>query len=263
MAILRQRKRNIIIAAAAGLITGVLPAGAAAFIMSSKYISLEGEYSQAKEKYKEYKGVVLLGEMQKGDVIGDEDLEEIAFYSDLKLSDTKKSDFVGMTLRQKADKGIIITESMVYEDTGITDDLRMYMFDYIEIPDSLEKGDMFDIRISFPNGEDYIVARAKTIEERSENGIFVNASEKELLMISSAYVDTTIYEGAKIYASMYVTDYQELPVVNYPVNMYVTKLADWNPNLIKEVEEALDLEKRKILEENLYEFMGTTMEARG
>ena len=261
MAIIRQRKKNIIIAAAAGLMAGLLPAGLVAAIMSAKYISLDKEYSQAKEAYKEYKGLVLAGEMEKGDVIGSDDLKEAAFYSNLELTDTDKEDFVGKTLRQEAKEGIIITESMVYDDTGVSDDLRMYMFDYIAVPEGIEKGDVFDIRISFPNGEDYIVARAKTIESRSETGIFVNATEKELLMISSAYVDTTIYDGAKIYASMYVTDYQELPVVNYPVNMYVTKLAEWNPNLLQEVEEALDLEKRKILEENLYEFMGVTMEA--
>ena len=58
-------------------------------------------------------------------------------------------------------------------------------------------------------------------------------------MISSAYVDTTVYEGAKIYASIYVTDYQPLSVVNYPVNLYVTRLSDWNPNLIEEIKEEI------------------------
>ena len=261
MAIMRQRKKNIIIAAAAGLIAGILPVGVVAVIMSERYISLDREYSQAKEAYREYKGFVLAGEMQKGDVISNDDLREITFYSTSRLMDAVKSDFTGKTLRQETKEGIIITESMVYEDTGVSDDLRMYMFDYITVPEGIGQGDVFDIRISFPDGEDYIVARAKTIESESEKGIFLNATEKELLMISSAYVDTTIYEGAKIYASMYVTDYQELPVVNYPVNMYVTKLADWDPNLINEIRDTLDVEKRRILEENLYEFMGTAMRA--
>lgn len=259
MAIMRQKKRNIIIAAVAGFAAGVIPAGAAALLMTSRYMAIDNELSEAKENYRQYTGYVSCADKTRGDIIEESDLREVTFYSAAGLEQVDVTELAGKTLRQDTKEGIIITKAMVYEDTGVSDDLRMYMFDYIAVPEGTDRGTMFDIRISYPDGEDYIVAGGKHIEASSEDGVFINATEKELLMISSAYVDTTVYKGAKIYASIYVEDYQQLSVVNYPVNMYVTKLADWNPNLIKELEETQDAEKRRILEENLYEFMGVSM----
>ena len=259
MAVLRQKKRNILIAAIAGLAAGILPTGIIAGVTWNRYNTLNRFIAEEKERYKPYTGCVLNSELARGHVMTAEDIREITFYSASDLESVEVSGLIGKTLRQETKEGIIITEPMVYDDMGLEDNLRMYMFDYIAIPDEVDNGTMFDIRISFPNGEDYIVAKGKTLESRTEEGIFINATERELLMISSAYVDTTVYEGAKIYASIYVTDYQPLSVVNYPVNLYVTKLSDWNPNLIEEIKEEADVEKRQVLEENLYEFMGVSI----
>lgn len=259
MAVLRQKKRNILIAAIVGLAVGILPAGTIAGIIWNRYRTLDHLVTEEKEKYKPYTGYVLNSGLARGHVMTAEDIREITFYSTSDIESVDVSGLIGRTLRQETKEGIIITEPMVYEDTGIEDNLRMYMFDYIEVPKEVDNGTMFDIRISFPNGEDYVVAKGKTIESRTEEGIFINATERELLMISSAYVDTTVYEGTKIYTSIYVSDYQPLSEVNYPVNLYVTKLSDWNPNLIEEIKEETDVEKRQVLEENLYEFMGVSI----
>lgn len=259
MGIMRQKKKNLVLAAMLGLGVGIVPMGVATGIMSAKYIALNREYNEAKEGYSSYRGYVLDTEKHRGEIIGENDLKEVVYYSKYDMGYGSLEQLEGMALRQEGEEGIIVTQSMVYEDMGISDDLRMYMFDYIGIPENVQEGMAFDIRIAFPNGEDYIVAKGKTIEAKTEEGIFINATEEERLMISSAYVDTAIYSGAKIYASMYITDYQSLSVVNYPVNMYVTKLSDWNPNLVKELEDNQDTKKRKTLENNLYEFMGVTM----
>ena len=259
MAVLRQKKRNMIIAAIAGLAVGLVPTGIIAGVIWNRYNTLDRYITEEKEKYKLYTGYVLNEELARGHVVAEQDIREITFYSTSDLKSVEISKLIGRTLRQGTEEGIIITEPMVYEDTGLEDSLRMYMFDYITVPQEIDNGAMFDIRIAFPNGEDYIVAKGKTLEARTEEGIFINATERELLMISSAYVDTTVYEGAKIYASIYVSDYQPLSVVNYPVNLYVTRLSDWNPNLIEEIKEEMDVEKRQVLEQNLYEFMGVSI----
>ena len=210
MAVLRQKKRNIIIAAIAGLAAGVLPTGVIAGILWNRYSALDRLVTEERERYKPYTGYVLNNGLARGHVMTADDIREITFYSTSDLESVDLSGLIGMTLRQETKEGIIITEPMVYKDAGLEDNLRMYMFDYIEIPKEVDNGAMFDIRISFPNGEDYIVAKGKTLESRTEEGIFINATERELLMISSAYVDTTVYEGAKIYASIYVTDYPQV-----------------------------------------------------
>ena len=259
MALIRQKKKNLIASALIGAVAAIIPLGAVLFGVWGKYISLDKKYNEWRREYKKYTVYVASEDKGKGDILETNELNTVTFYSKEIISDTDSKNVKRGILRQDITEGMLVTSSMVYEDTGIEDNLRTYMFDYIQIPDSVKKGDVFDIRISFPNGEDYIVAVGKTIQDRTDTGVFINATEKELLMISSAYVDTTIYRGAKIYASIYVTGYQEMSVVNYPVNMYVTELSDWNPNIVEELKEFSDTEKRHKLESNLYEFMGTYM----
>lgn len=259
MILIRQRKKKIMMAAVIGILIGIFPTGIITGIISYKYLSIKKEYEENEQRFKQSTLYILNSDKLKNEEIKENDIEEITVYTSKELIMPKREEVVGKLLKQKMLKDIIITENLIYEDEGITDNLRMYFFDYIIIPDNIKKEDMFDIRISFPNGEDYIVANGKAIESQTENGVFINATEKELLMISSAYVDTVIYEGAKIYASMYVKEYQNLSVINYPVNMYITKLSEWNPNLVMELEENLDKEKRNILEENLYDFMGVSL----
>ena len=259
MAILRERKKKIIIAASAGFLLGFLPAGVLGVYTTTKYLSVKTELENAEENYLPYECYVLGKDMEKGEKIKESDVERVTVYSNEAIENTSIDDIVGKVTRQRSNKGIIVTKTMVYDDLGISDDLRMCFFDYISIPDEVKEDDIFDIRISFPNGEDYIVATGKKLEGRNEEGVFVNATEEELLKLSSAKVDAKIYEGAKIYASLYISDYQKSSTVNYPVNMYVTKLGEWNPNLIEKISKEADLEKRSTLEENLFEFMGVTI----
>lgn len=259
MAILRERKKKIILAATAGFLVGALPLGIFGAYMTSGYLSVKSELKKAEETYLPYECYVLNKDIEKGEKIKEGDIERVVLYSDKIIENTSENDIVGKAVRHNNDKGIIVTSSMVYDDLGISNDLRMCFFDCISVPMEVDENDIFDIRVSFPNGEDYIVATEKKLEGRNEAGIFINATEEELLKISSAKVDTKIYEGAKIYASVYISDYQESPMVNYPVNMYVTKLGDWNPNLIEKISKEADREKRNTLENNLFEFMGVTM----
>lgn len=259
MAILRERKKKIILAASVGFATGILPAGLLAAYIGTKYQLVKSEYDRNKELYMPYEQYVLTSDLKRGDVVEEDDIEKVVFYSEKEVEKTDREDILGMVLKQEVKNGIIITPSMLYEDKGISDDLRTYYFDYINVPLNVTDTDVFDIRISFPNGEDYIVATAKTLDGRNEEGVFISATEEELLKISSAHVDASIYEGAKIYASVYVTDYQKEPVVNYPVNMYVTKMSDWNPNLLEKITKEADVYKRTSLENNLYDFMGISI----
>ncbi len=174
------------------------------------------------------------------------------------LSHNKKSQEYSakepMAIEDTEVKGDITNED-IKEETVRTD-MKTYLFDYIFIPEQIKKGEIFDIRIFFPNGEDYVVASGKCIEDRSEQGVYINVTENELFLISGAYVDTMIYDGAKMYASKYIAANQELSKPNYPVNIYISKLSQWNPNFREEIDIETNTEKRKILEDNLFDFMG-------
>ena len=112
-----------------------------------------------------------------------------------------------------------------------------------------------DIRITFPDGEDYVIAGHKKIVKRIENSILINVNEEEILKMASAEVDKNVYQGTKIYAVLYVKDYQETAKSDYPVNASVIELGSWDPNLIDEVFNSETANKRVVLETNMNRFV--------
>ncbi len=262
MAIIRQKKKNLILAMVLGIVIVAVPLGIYSSILTNKAIKLDRrleELQQQMEQEKTYTAYCFKETKGKGERISAEDLEEVSFKSKENLKVPGVSDLEGKCVAVETQAGIIITDSILYEDVGLGDDVRTYLYDYIILPQGINSDDMFDIRIRFPNGEDYVIAVGKKIQSVVEGGAFIDASEKENLLLSSAYVDTTVYAGAKIYAALYVADYQEASVANYPFNLYTTELASWNPNLIEEMETETNRQNRQMLETNLYDFMGVAM----
>lgn len=262
MAIIRQKKKNLILAMILGIVITAVPLGIYGGIVTNKAIRIQKEIDALKaqlQQEKVYKAYCFKETKSKGERISADDLVEVSIKTKEAFDVPGVSDLEGKYVAVETKAGVIITDSVVYENQGLGDDVRTYLYDYIVLPQGIDTDDMFDIRIRFPNGEDYVVAVGKKVQSVVEGGAFIDASEKENLLLSSAYVDTTVYEGAKIYAALYVADYQEASVPNYPFNLYTTELASWDPNLIEELETESNRQNRQILETNLYDFMGVVM----
>lgn len=262
MAIIRQKKRNLILAMVLGMVITSVPMGIYSGTITYKKMNTDKELKALRNEMnaeKVYTAYCLKESMSKGELIQAENLKEISVKTKSEFKVPDRSDLEGRYLSVGTEAGIIITDSVIYEDQGLANDVRTYLYDYIVLPEGITPDDMFDIRIRFPNGEDYVVAVGKKVESIVESGAFINASEEENLLLSSAYVDTSVYEGAKIYASLYVTDYQEESIVNYPFNLYTTELASWNPNLLEKMETEENRLNRQMLEKNLFDFMGIVM----
>ena len=131
---------------------------------------------------------------------------------------------------------------------------KEYYIDYVEVGDEQETDEFLDIRIRFPNGEDYIVVTGKTITYLTDKGFYMYLDEKELHMLSSARTDVDVYEGAKLYLSSYGKK-QENSLTDYPINLFV--LSSY-PNYFENVEQIYS--KRLQLEENLLTFMNQTLQ---
>ena len=262
MAIIRQKKRNLILAMLLGIVITAVPMGVYSGTVTYKKLMTDKEIKNLMEEInseKVYTAYCLTRSMSKGELIRAEDLEEISVKTKSSFKVLDRSDLEGRYLSVGMEAGIIITNSVIYQDCGLEDNVRTYLYDYIVLPEGISSDDIFDIRIRFPNGEDYVIAVGKKVESMVESVSFINASEEENLLLSSAYVDTTVYEGAKIYASLYVADYQEASCVNYPFNLYTTELAAWDPNLVEQMETETNRLNRQILEKNLFDFMGVVM----
>lgn len=262
MAIIRQKKKNLILSMILGMAITAVPFGIYGGTITYKKISVDRKLEKlqaAMDAEVTYKAYCFKESKSKGELIHGEDLQEIVIKTKQIFHVPGISDLEGKYLAVGTEAGMLITDSTVYEDVGLEHDVRTYLYDYITLPEGVTGADTFDIRIRFPNGEDYVVAVGKKVESIVEGGAFINASEEENLMLSSAYVDTTVYKGTKIYASLYVADYQEAAKADYPFNLYTTELASWDPNLIKTMETETNIANRQMLESNLLEFMGVDM----
>ena len=203
----------------------------------------------------DYKFVIVYGLARdglKGDIIAEQDLEEYKLScNDVKRSFAAKEDLVGKTLKINVSKGTVLCEDMLTEKDKYGDDVRLQVYSDISLNNQILEGSIVDIRISFPNGEDYVVAEHKRIISRVGDSVFIQVNEEEILKISSALVDKGKYDGTKIYAILYIEDYQEPAGSDYPVNSAVIELGNWDPNLIERVFDEETLQKRNVLESNL------------
>ncbi len=157
-------------------------------------------------------------------------------------------------------KGSILCPDMFYSDASLAQKTRTIELTDLHLPSQLSKTDLIEIRISFPNGEDFVVLNHQTLlsiisEEETVYGIAISVTEDELLRLSSACVDQNIYEGAYLYAVTYRTDFETASQTNYPVNTDVFSLMEWDPNIISRFTVPSEQKKRELLETHLQEFL--------
>lgn len=102
-------------------------------------------------------------------------------------------------------KGSVLSKAIVNESTEkTTDDLREQQYNMVILPQYLDINNYIDIRLSLPNGQDYIVVSKKLIKKISEDTIWINMYEEETVTMSNAIVEAYIMKGAKLYATTYV-----------------------------------------------------------
>lgn len=139
------------------------------------------------------------------------------------------------------------------ETTEYVGNSKEYYIDYVVVGDEQEVDKFLDIRIRFPNGEDYVVMTEKTITYMTDEGFYMYLDERELHMLSSARTDVEVYEGAILYLSSY-SKKQENGLTEYPVNLFVLSAYG---SYFEQTEQIYN--RRIQLEENLLTFMNQTL----
>ena len=138
-------------------------------------------------------------------------------------------------------KGTFVAKSMITTtDEKVTNDLRVQEYNMILLPTDLSKNDYIDIRITFPNGQDYIVVSKKRVIQVSQNTVFIKLTEDEILTMSNAIVEAYIKEGSNLYANKYEdAGIQTAATPTYPVSKDVLGLINSNPNIVEQARTAL------------------------
>ena len=149
-------------------------------------------------------------------------------------------DSVPLVAKVTMKKNTLITTELISKgDNVVQDDVRKQEYNMLVLPMDLETGDYIDVRLMLPSGQDYIFVAKKEVEipnvggTDSEDTIWVNLSEDEILHMSCAIIDAYKIKGAKIYATKYTeAGMQKAATPTYPLNESTTKLLQNDPNIL-------------------------------
>lgn len=200
------------------------------------------------------KGWALKQDVERGEIITQEMVEQVTLPAAAKSQDTIEAVSLSSTDRYaRADMKAktVLVETMLYEDEPISDDVREGEYSFIELPTKLKNDDFVDIRIQFPNGDDFIFLSKKKVKEVNGLTMWVNMNEGEQLTMSSAIVDAFV-EEAKIYAMPYVDGpMQDASMLTYPVKSNVLELIKSSPNIVNIAQLNLEKQNRQRLDAGL------------
>lgn len=220
--------------------------------IEGKYISQIEAYEL--ENYLKEKSVFVATEyIQNGSLITDSVIMRTSITSSLDQSIYFSEEDIGTFALIEIEPGLPIMKAMITSE-NLANDIRLEEFSIFDLPFRLSKNEFMDVRIHFPNGEDYIILSKKKVRDvdLEMNTVWLWLSEKEILDISSAMIDAYIHEGSRLYITLYVEPaIQEAAITTYPPNAHVLKLIEDNPNIVEIVKTALLAEARFYLEERL------------
>lgn len=177
-----------------------------------------------------------------------------------------QEDLVGKRLKVSLTKGAAICADVVYEGAPVTDDERRIELRGLDLPQTLRENEFVDIRIAFPNGEDYLVVGHKRVYRiiRDDEGevlaVQVRFLEEELLRYQAACVDVKTFRDTGLYAVQYTGEFQAAGQVFYPVNRDVFRLMQWDPNIVELFLVEEEQEQRSVLEAGLERFLSEETE---
>lgn len=153
--------------------------------------------------------------------------------------------------------GTYLLKDMLTENKVINQ-LREIEFGVFQISSNMVENDYVDIRILFPNGEDYVVLSKKNMKHLSieKNQCFLWLDEEEILRISAAIVDAYLYSGAKLYTAKYIEPSIQLASLpTYLPSLHTLELLETDSNLISVASQALNEQMRKEMENRLSNFL--------
>lgn len=136
----------------------------------------------------------------------------------------------------------------------ITNDTREYEITVVDLMVDQKVNDYIDIRIMFPNGEEYAVLTKKQIKNLilDSSVFYTYLNEEEILRLASATVDAYSMTGTKIYATRYVEPtLQNATIPNYLVRAETLDLMTSDPNIVTLAQHTMNLSARMSLEQRL------------
>ncbi len=244
----RQQRKAIAIFAAIAILIATL----AVFVYQA--ITLRGKNNEleARLQANTQNVYVAVANIEAGEEITADNVAVQQIISGLESFYYITADQIGTHALIDISEGTPITNAMVTEDV-FDKDSREYEISVANLMTSQQDYDTVDVRIMYPNGEDYLVLSKKTVTGLNLEGCLFNAvlSEEEILRMASATVDAYLTTGAYIYTTRYVANSQDEAKPTYLVRAETLDLINSDPNVLSKATETLNLSARLSLEARL------------
>jgi len=207
----------------------ILAVGAIALLwfgfLSKKIVDLTKETGEKVYAYK------LTSAIKSGDAIKTNKVEMVALDSSQVPADYVNSTIDVSLYNSKLDlqAGTILSSSMIYQEKMIANSTRVMEYNMLTLPSTLRIGDYIDIRFTMPSGQDYIVLSKKQIKNIQNKTITLHLTEDEILMMSSAIIESYVISASNLYAIQYLeAGMQNAATPTYSVNAEVYQLIQSN-----------------------------------
>ena len=188
--------------------------------------------AQSKEKVEVAYAYRLTADVKSGETIGANKVEIVKEYIDELPADclttAEKVSLYKSKVALKA--GTIISKSLVYQNEMVKKSERLVEYNMLTFPSTLSVGDFVDIRLTLPNGQDYIVVSKKEVVSLKDTTVGFHLTEDEILMMSSAIIESYIIKASNLHVVQYVeAGLQKKATSTYAVNskVYALVLADY------------------------------------
>lgn len=259
----RSTKKNLLLTAIIFLIIAGCLAGIyfyLSYVFSNKY---QGEINEKEAKIllNERAGYVAIADLSAGDTITFDNVE----YQNFSASQPKEQ-FVGEEAIGKAvlidvPIGAPITTSMIAEEI-VENDIREMHFGEIKLFQNITSNSTCDVRISYPNGETYVILAKKMIRNVNEEltDCYIWLDPEEIDLISSAIVDAYLYEGTLFFTKYVQPTIQEESIVSYTPSLQTIELIKSDPNIVEISSQYLSSANRMQLENRMEEVLANENE---
>lgn len=233
----KKARNSMLVGIIVGLLIGCI--GIVFFFMQATNYKKQIDTAQANTR----QAYVLKNDIKSGTNITLDDLVQVSALKDVIPTDYITLDDITENTIAKLDltKGLVVSKSMVQEsDAKVTSDLREQQYNMIVLPQYLEQDNYIDIRLTLPNGQDYIVASKKRIKQITEDTIWIDMYEQESLVMSNAIVEAYMMPGSKLYATIYVEPgIQANAIPTFVPRTEVINLMNSDPNIVAEARQEL------------------------
>lgn len=139
-------------------------------------------------------------------------------------------------------------------DQIVSSEIRELEYNVIHPNSNIMSNDTVDIRITYPNGESYIVLAKKDLKGYIPElaNCFFWMTEEEILRMSAAIVDAGLYPGSILSMTKYIEPaIQEESVITYTPSLSILSLLEQNPNIVERYSQELNRDVRKALENRM------------